>query len=140
MRLTDKNCLASVALPAAGSTATTPAIDLRTNGAPIGQIMLGMHLKFDQATLPALVDAKTITITPKHCATVGGSYSAIPGVGNISVLGAGGVGASAFVGCPALEMEIYLPPHTLGFLKFDVTVLAAGGDNTARTFTAAGQF
>ena len=140
MRTQDLLTLASVALPAAGSTATTAAIDLRTNGAPIGQLMLGMHLKFDQATLPALADAKTVTITPKHCATLGGRYAAIPGVGNISVLGAGGVGASAFVGCPALEMEIYLPPHTLGFLKFDVAVQGAGGDNTARSFIAAGQF
>lgn len=135
----DVNTLATVALPAANANVDTPVIDLRTNGAPLGTVPnLGLLVKVD-SVLGNLADSHAVTITLKHCSTSGGSFVPIPGVGNLTLTGAGGVGASTFDGMPGLEVELTLPRHTLGFIKANVAVANGGGDNTAANLIIAGR-
>lgn len=132
-RLQDVNATVRVALPAAGATAETEVLDLKTNGIAIGPVghQLGLHLAIEAC--PDLVDDKQISVEIKHASTEDGEFAVIPGVGNIKVTGAGGDGGGA------LELEIYLPPHTLGFIKAAVTSEAGAGDNTAKYFQMDGR-
>lgn len=122
----DASLIKTVALPAAAASASTAAIDLGVpNADQIGVVKVTITLP----ALPALVDDKTVTVSLTDCATSGGSYTAIPGVGNLVVTGAGGAGAAA------KTWVLYLPPHTKQFLKGKADVLTGGGDNTAKSLT-----
>ncbi len=117
----------TTALPAASATATpaTP-LDLGPQG---GNNQPFSILQISCPAVPALVDAKTIIFAVTDCATSGGSYTAVEGYGAMQQLGAGGVGAAA----AAWPLRIH--DHVRRFVKVTATVLAAGGDNTAVSFT-----
>ena len=118
----DTDLIASVALPAANASASTAALDLGVTYAD----QLGIVTA--ELTLPALanlVDDKTVTVSVTDCATSGGSYAAVAGIGNLVVTGAGGNGSDA------TTWTLYLPPHTKRYIKAKADVLVGGGNNTA---------
>lgn len=117
----------STALPAAGATATpaTP-LDLGPQG---GRNQPHLRLQVSVPATPALVDAKTIIFAVFHCATSGGTYTAVADMGAVlTQVGAGGVGDTAdfWIG--------RVPDHVLQYVKVKATVLAAGGDSTAVSY------
>jgi hypothetical protein len=114
------------ALPAAGASASQTGIDL-------GQITadcINEHVDVLLTTpaVPALVDAKTIIYTFEDSAD-NATFAAIPELATVTSLGAGGAGAAA------VSRRVKLPPSTRRYLRVSATVLAAGGDNTAVSFT-----
>lgn len=118
------------ALPAAGSSATSAALDLGINGNPVGAFNRDFALNLSLPPTPSLADAHNVTVQLKHCATVGGSYVNIPGLGLITVAtGAGGVGAAAY------NQDIPLPPNCLGFIEAVIAVDSGGGSNVAVSLT-----
>lgn len=117
----------TVALPAAGASAVTGALDLGPGG---GRNMEQAILTLALPATPSLANTKSVTVTVTECATVGGSYTTVPGYGNMSVTGAGGAGAAAET------WSLRLHDHVLQYVKISVAVEASGGDNTGVTFTA----
>lgn len=125
-RLQDASLVKTKALPAASAANATDAIDL-------GQTTLGpaaddIEVEISIPATPALVDDKTITLTLKDSAD-NSTYAAIPAVATLVQTGAGGAGAAA------ASRRVKLPPSTRRYLRLDAAVLAAGGDNTAVSYT-----
>lgn len=115
----DADLIKSVALPAAGATAVTPSIRLDT----------GPHVERFEGLLsipatPALVDAKTVTVTMQH-SDDDVTFTAIPELATLVVTGAGGAGAAAS------ERSFRFPGDVKKFVRASAAVQAAGGDNTA---------
>lgn len=127
MKQIDYTMTQAVALPAAGSAASTAAVDL--GGKNVGPVGAALEVHLVTPALPALVDAKTVTLEITHCDTLGGAYVPVPGVGNMILTGAGGAGVAAS------RFRLYLPPDTQRYIKARATVLAAGGDNTAKSLS-----
>jgi len=118
----------SKALPAAGASASTTAIDLgtlTTRGARLEDVEFVLSLP----ATPDLVDDKTILIDIETDDDVewGSALTLIDNA--ISVVGAGGAGAAA------AEYRFKLPTGCERYLRATATVLAAGGDNTGVSFT-----
>jgi hypothetical protein len=118
----------TVAYPAAAANVSTAALDLGPTG---GAGLTGGQFVFRNPALAALVDAKTVTITLTDCDTLGGTYSAVEGYGNMVLTGAGGAGAAA------KDFRMPIARHVRQFVKANVAVLTGGGTLTASTFTFA---
>lgn len=117
----------TVALPAAGATAVTASLDLKsTNPGPLPALQVELELP----DLENLVDAKTVSVILEHSAD-DVTFVTVPTVGNMVVTGAGGAGAAAKV------WRFNLPPDVKRYIRGSATVLAAGGDNTASALTLA---
>lgn len=110
------------ALPAAAASASSDAIELGLG------IPEGIQAQLLAPAVPALVDAKTIIYTFEDSAD-GAAFAAIPELATLTQLGAGGVGAAA------ASRTVYLPPSVRKYVRVTAAVLAAGGDNTAASFT-----
>ena len=126
-RLRDAKLTKTKALPAAAATNNADSVDL-------GSTVLGpagdeIELEINLPATPSLVDAKSITITVKDSAD-NVTFAAIVGVGTVVSLSAGG-------GAAALVRKLRLPAHTRRYLRVDAAVEAAGGDNTAVSYTYA---
>lgn len=115
------------ALPAAGASALTDAIDLGV--ATADKLGLPKKVRFSLPALASLADDKNCTVELFDCDTAGGTYAVVPTTGNMAVTGAGGAGAAA------KAWEFFLPPHCRQFVKGKATVDASGGDNTAKSLT-----
>ncbi len=125
---TDSTSYRTVALPAAAASAATGYLDLGPGG---GRNMEQGILSIALPATPSLANTKSITVTVQECATSGGSYTTVPGYGNLSVTGAGGVGAAA------KTWSLRVHDHVLQFVKVSFAVEASGGDNTAVSATVA---
>jgi hypothetical protein len=118
--LTDANLSVSKALPAAGASNDSASIDLgTTSGGRVPRVELEVSLP----ATPALVDAKTITLTVQDSAD-NSSFAAVADIPAIVLTGAGGVGAAAY------DHNFKLPLGIRKYLRLHQAVLAAGGDNT----------
>lgn len=115
------------ALPAAGASATSDTIDLGPNG---GLHLTGAQLELELPALPSLVDAKTVTLTVRDSAD-DSTFADVAGYGGMVVTGAGGVGAGA------KTWLLRFHNHVRRYVRIKIDVLAAGGDNTAKSLTAA---
>lgn len=115
------------ALPAAAASASQTGIDL-------GQVLAEsinevIDMLLEVPATPSLVDAKTIIYTFEDSAD-NVTFVAIPSLATKVSLGAGGVGAAA------VSHRVKLPPSTRRYVRVSAAVLAAGGDNTAISFTS----
>lgn len=72
---------------------------------------------------PLLADAGTVTCELTHCATSGGSYTTVPGYGNMVVTGAGGAGAAA------TTFSMPIAAHVLRYVKFKFTQVGTGNNS-----------
>lgn len=122
----ERQTTVTVALPAAGSTALTSALRV-----PLGPHRGAFEIHLELPDLPALADAKTATVTLVEADTEGGSYSAVPTVGNMILTGASGAGATGKL------WRFYLPPVHKEWIKGSVAIQSSGGDNTAKSLTLA---
>lgn len=122
----ERQTIKTVALPAAGASAATASLDFGTALPGPQKITLALELP----ALPSLVDDKTVTLEVEDSAD-NATFAPIPGTGNMSVVGAGGAGAAA------KTFRLNLPPVFRRYVRAKATVLAAGGDNTAKSLTLA---
>jgi hypothetical protein len=122
----ERQTIKSVALPAAGASASTAAIHFGTS-----DLGSACKIKLSLEALPSLVNTKKATVTLTECDTEGGSYTTLETVGNMAVTGPSSGGSAA------KEWELYLPPVHKAYIKAAVAVESAGGDNTAKTLTMA---
>jgi len=111
------------ALPAAGASASTNGIFIGT-----GPHVERLEINLAVPATPSLVDAKTVTLTLEH-GSDGVNFTTISEIAPQVATGAGGAGGAA------LNATFRLPPSFQGWLRATATVLAAGGDNTAVSFT-----
>lgn len=119
--LQDLNLSASIALPAAGASADTPSINLATTTSGRAR---RVELLVSVPATPSLVDTKTITFTVQDSAD-NSSFAAVADLPAIVSTGAGGVGAAA------ISRRFKLPIGLRQYIRLDIAVLAAGGNNTA---------
>jgi hypothetical protein len=124
--ITDASLVVATALPAAAASVTSSSIDL--GGAGIASLE-AIELKVDLPILPALVDTKTVTITVLDSAD-NSSFTAIAGLGTLVATGTETPGTAA-----ALSRSYKLPSTTRRYVAVSAAVLAAGGDNTAVSYT-----
>lgn len=117
----------SLALPAAGATANTASLDLGSAPGPVPSLQVELLV----AALTALVATKKVTLTLQHSSdnAVADPFADVPGTGTMIVTGITGNGA------PAALFRLYLPTDVKRYIRATATVEAAGGDNTAKTFT-----
>lgn len=125
-RLLDAALSKSKALPAAGAANYSTSIDLGST--KLGPLADLIEIEIAIPATPSLVDDKTIILTLKDSAD-DSTFAAIAAVGTLTVTGAGGAGAAA------ASLRVKLPPATRRYLRVDAAVLAAGGDNTAVSYT-----
>jgi uncharacterized SAM-dependent methyltransferase len=124
----ERQTIKTVALPAAGASASTAPLDFGT--ALPGPQGKGFDLVVEVPALPSLANTKTATTILQDSAN-GTDYATIPGTGSLVQTGAGGVGAAA------ASLRLHLPPRTRRYVRATITVEADGGNNTARTLTMA---
>lgn len=120
----DAALIKTKALPAAAASNNTDSLDLQNVDASFESIEVEISLP----ALPSLVDAKTVTVTLKDSAD-DVTFAAIPELATLVVTGAGGVGASA------ARRVVRLPSSARRYLRAYVDVLAAAGDNTAKSLS-----
>ncbi len=113
----------TVALTNGAGNTSTAAIDLGPGG---GAHLINGRFLWSLPLCDSLANAGTIACELTHCATSGGSYTTVPGYGNMIVTGAGGVGS------PAQDFEMPIAPHVLQFVKAKFTQVGTG-DNSDET-------
>lgn len=125
--INDNTLKRTTALPAAAAAASCTYIDLGSV-APLGGVQTPAYIEITHPATTSLVNAKTITYDVLDCATSGGTYVVVTGVGNMIVTGAGGVGAAT------TKFTITVPRIIRQYVKVRATVDSGGGDNTAASF------
>ena len=124
--LKDAELIRTVALPAAGASASTASIDL----AATTQAESHFEAEISVPALPNLAEGKTATVTLEDSAN-DASFAAIAGLAPLEVTGGTGGGASA------ASLRVRLPNSARRHLRATADVEAAGGDNTAVSVTLA---
>ncbi len=124
--LKDANLIKTLALPAAGATAVTEAFDLMQG--PYQESEFDVEVSFP--ALPSLADTKSATATLEDSAD-GVTFAAIAALAAFKVTGAGGAGSALAV------RKLRIPSDTRQYLRANVAVDAAGGNNTALKFSLA---
>jgi hypothetical protein len=117
----------SKALPAAAANNDSDSIDLEQ---VYGGRIENVELEISVPALPALVEAKTVTITIQDSAD-DSSFAAVTGLATFVITGAVGNGAAA------VSRRIKLPPITRRYVRWNQAVLTGGGDNTGVSVTGA---
>lgn len=122
--LKDAELVRSKALPAAGASASTASIDL------LATTQAENHFEVEVAVpaLPSLVADKSVTITLEDSAD-DSTFAAISGLAPLKVTG-GTSGGSA-----AASQRVRVPSAARRYLRATAAVEAAGGNNTAVSFT-----
>ena len=124
--LKDANLIKTLALPAAGASASTEALDLLQ-----GPVQEAHHeVELQLPALPALANAKSVTATLQDSAD-GVTFAAIAALATLVVTGGGGIGSAA------ATRKVRLPSDTRQYLRASVAVEAAGGDSTAQKLSLA---
>jgi len=124
--LKDANLIKTLALPAAGASAATEALDLLQG--PSQEAHFEVEMSFP--ALPSLADTKSATATLEDSAD-GITFAAIAALQPLKLTGAGGAGAAL------ATRKVRLPSDARQYLRANVAVDAAGGNNTAQKFTLA---
>jgi len=118
--LKDAELARSVALPAAGSSASTPSIDL----VAATQAESHFEVQVSLPPLPELVEAKAAKVVLEDSAD-DSAFAAIPELAPFEVVGGSGGGAAA------ASRRVRLPAPARRHLRATVEVESGGGDNTA---------
>ena len=119
--LTDLAKTVTKALPAAKANHNTPTIDLEQT---VGGIIEGIAFELAIPATPALVEAKSITVTVQDSAD-DSSYAAIDPAISTTV-----VGAALAAGGAAKTVRFRLPPTARRYIQLNLAVENGGGDNT----------
>lgn len=120
--LKDAELIKAKALPAAGATAYTDAIDFAM--AAIGPRGDDIEAELAVPALPALAEGKKFTLRLQD-SDDGVAFADIPELAALELTGAVGGGAAA------TTRFVRLPRTARRYLRASLTVEAAGGDNTA---------
>ena len=122
--LKDAQLVRSKTLPAAGASASTASIDL------LATTQAEPHFEVEVAVpaLPNLAADKSVTITLEDSADAS-SFAALSGLCPLKVTGAVGGGGSA------ASQRVRLPSAARRYLRATAAVEAAGGNNTAISFS-----
>jgi hypothetical protein len=126
--LKDAQLIVTKALPAAAANHNTGTIDLESvaNWPSTEKVAVQISVP----ALPALVEAKTVTIKLQDSAD-NSSYADIEELASLVITGGTGNGAAA------VTREVFLPPTTKRYIQANIAVLTAGGDNTGVSLTLA---
>lgn len=130
--LQDANARITQALPAAGATATSAALDLGTTTA---FRIPGMEFLLAVPKTPGLANGKAITFTVQHSPDNGATaFAPVPGLAPMTVTGAGANGGPA---SPAGTgpFQFRLPLGLMRFVRVVAVADAASGDVTGVNFT-----
>jgi len=122
--LKDAQLKRTIALPAAGASASTPPIDL----AATTQEESHFEVEVSVPALPNLVEDKAVTVSLEDSAD-GTSFAAITGLAPLQVTGGAGGGSSA------ASLRLRLPNTARRHLRATAAVEAAGGNNTTQSLT-----
>ena len=125
--LVDVNLSRSLAIPAAGASATTAYLDLVTvtpGRVPNVELQL-----LTSAALPNLANGTTVTFTVLGSTDNGADYLPIADLPSYVLTGANATGSAA------LAAQVKLPIHLPRYIALQVTVEAGAGNNTAVTAT-----
>jgi hypothetical protein len=130
----DQELIETKALPAAGASAGTDAMDLGARTAKAARIE-PVEFELSCPAVPALVDTKTIiyAIQTDDDVAFGTPTTVYPAI--VTLTGAGGAGAAAFAKRFRLATD-----NLERYLRATATVLADGGNNTAVSFTVKALF
>lgn len=109
--LKDANLIKTVALPAAGASAQTDAIDLMQGPDQEPRFEVEVSLP----ALPSLADTKSATVTLQDSAD-NVTFAAIAALAALVVTGAGGAGAAA------ASRKVRLPTNTRQYVRANVAV------------------
>ncbi|MCC5807188.1 MAG: hypothetical protein JJU00_12765 [Opitutales bacterium] len=121
----------TTALPAAGADNATAAIDLGSvEPFPANESFTAVVAI---PATPALVDAKTITVTLEDSAD-GITFAPIASLAPVTVTGADAAGG------PAVESGLRLPDNVRRFIRAAAAVEADGGNSAAVSYTLNLQF
>jgi len=125
----DKDLTVTKALPAAAATAYTAAIDLGAVGSR-DDFLANMEFEISIPATPSLVEAKTIIVDIQTDNDVAWG-SALTIISNIITV----TGAAEAAGGAAASARFRVPSDVERYIRAGATVLTAGGDNTAVSFT-----
>lgn len=124
-RLVDANLTKTVALPAAGSSASTPSIDLGSLN--LGPLADYLEVIVSIPATPSLTNTDAITLQLQDSAD-NNSFAAISAEASLVVTGGSSGGAAA-------TQRFKLPPGTRQYLQLTASVASGGGNNTAVSAT-----
>ena len=124
--LKDAQLIKTLALPAAGASGHTDTLDLLQG--PDQEAHFEVELSLP--ALPSLVDGKSVSVTLKDSED-DVTFNAVAALAALTVTGSGGNGAAA------VTRKLRIPSDTKRYLRADVEVEAAGGDNTAQRLSLA---
>ncbi len=124
--LKDAELIRTLALPAAGASASTASIDL----AATTQVESHFEVEIAVPAMPNLAEGKTATVMLEDSAN-DVNFAPIAGLAPLEVTGGVGGGASA------ASLRVRLPNSARRHLRATADVEAAGGDNTAVSVTLA---
>lgn len=113
------------ALPAAAKNHNTSTIDL---GATAPASLETIEVEIAVPALPALVEAKTVTIKLQDSAD-DSSYADVEELASLVITGGTGNGAAA------TTRKVRLPSTCKRYLQANIAVLTGGGDNTGVSLT-----
>lgn len=126
MSVADVNLREVKAFPAAAAANYCDPLDLGADRVGALGANLTAHLK--TPTLANLVEDKTIVFVFEDSAD-GDNFSPVLTLDAAKLTGGSGNGAAA------KETRFYLPPDTRRYIRVGASVLTAGGDNTASSYT-----
>lgn len=128
-KIEDAKLATEKALPAANANTDSDAIKVGKTAA-----LENMEVAFGHGAVPALVEAKTITIKLQDSANGTSGWADIPGLAALVTTGAVGNGAAAKVS------KVRLPGNTKEFIRANAAVENGGGNNTEVNFFLKGKF
>jgi hypothetical protein len=128
-KIEDAKLATSKALPAANANTNSDAIKVGKQAA-----MEAMEVVFGHGAVPALVEAKTLTIKLQHSDNGTSGWADVPGLAALVSTGAVGNGA------PAKNHKVRLPGNTKEFIRANAAVENGGGANTAVDFVLKAKF
>ena len=124
--LKDAQLIKTLALPAAGASGHTDTLDLLQG--PDQEAHFEVELSLP--ALPSLEDGKSVSVTLKDSED-DVTFNAVAALVPLTVTGSGGNGSAA------ATRKLRIPSDTKRYLRADVEVEAAGGDNTAQRLSLA---
>ena len=124
-RIRDKALEVVTALPAADASADSDSLDLGAAGVAS---LERAELEISIPALASLANDKDVTVTVQDSAD-NSSFAAVNELSTVVVTGGGGTGSDA------ATQKVRLPSTTRRYVRLNLAVEAAGGDNTGDIVT-----
>ena len=117
----------TVAFPSGAATTTSAAVDIQGGGSHIAS---RLFFEIQAPATPSLANGSTHTFALTDSATLGGTYTAVEGYGNM--VNTGGASGGAIK-----NFRLCVHPHVKRFVKLTITGITSGGDSSAISCTFA---